>query len=237
MKRLTFFLLVSASAVLSSCTTTRPVISSVDASQIDKLLLLEPLTYISLIEKGDHAEPSDSLSYESAVLISDLVRNVPGMPSITEAIVPVDDSLRCELEAYFTLLDNTRPEKRHELLVPPVVTALLDAGGHRFGLAFLTEGFSRKKGNYGRQIAKGLIIRIAVVILTGGMVDIDYLPVKSRSDIHCVIIDAQTGSAIFYNRHLSEVADPVNINDISKQLGKIFKRYLGRVNTNLHALE
>ena len=229
MKRFSLCLLIVASISLFSCTTTKPLISSVDVSQISELALLEPIAYISLIEQGNRAELNDSLSYESTILISDLIRNVTGMPFV-ESVIPDDEvtrrMLNSELEVYFTALENTKPKKRHEIEVPPTIITVLKANGYRFGLAVISEGFTRKKGNYGGQVAQSIAIGVATAILSGGMVAAYPIPVKSRSNISCIIIDAQTESAIFYNRQFKQDADPLEESHVLKQLNTIFKDYL-----------
>jgi len=233
MKRLSLCLLIVASIALSSCKTAKYPISSVDVSQIRELALLEPLAYISFIEQGNRMDLNDSLSYESTILISDLIRNVAGMPFV-ESVIPDDEVTRRmlsrEVEMYFTALENTKPKKWHELRVPPTITTVLRANGYRFGLAVISEGFTRSKGNYGGQIVQSIAIGVITGILSRGTASVYSTPVKSHSDIACIIIDAQTESAIFYNRHSRENIEPLRESDISKQLDIIFRDYLMRPN-------
>ncbi len=228
-RSLCYLWIVASAALVISCATTRPVTSSVQASQINSLALLEPITYISLIEQGNLPQLNDSLSYESQLLISTLVRNVEGMPEIVEMLALPDDSVRnqlnSELESYMIALENAQPKNRHELPVPATITSVLNANGYRFGMAFVSQGFTRRRGNYGGQVAKGMGLAIATAILSGGMASYGTIPIKSRSNIACAIIDAQTGSVVFYNRHFADEADPMREDHVSKQLEKIFKEY------------
>ena len=103
--------------------------------------------------------------------------------------------------------------------VPPRALAVLEANGYRFGMAVATYGFTRRDGNYGGQIAKGL----GIGILSLGL----YVPVpvKASSGVACAIIDAETGKTIFYKKSFQSEIEPLDIRYVSKHIDKIFGGY------------
>ena len=82
----------------------------------------------------------------------------------------------------------------------------------------IATGFTRIKGNYGGQIAKG----IGVGLLTLGMVV--PTPIKANSAVHAMIVDAKEDNVAFYQRSRQE-KEPLNEQVLRLQLTEIFKGY------------
>ncbi|MCL2562089.1 MAG: hypothetical protein FWE10_07230 [Rikenellaceae bacterium] len=220
MKKLLLLLFIGS---LTACYTTRNITSSVEPAQIGRLALFEPITEIFLIERGNRAEFNDSLSWESAKMVAALIREAPRMPMIVETRYTENDEIReiieYELIEYIAELETLAPKKRHTLPVPVTVVEALRLDGHRYGMAVVANGFSRVRGNYTNQVLKG----IGITILTGGIYSPQ--PIKAHSNVACIIVDAETESLVFYNRHFMRDGEPLKADVMSRQLNKIFKKY------------
>jgi hypothetical protein len=78
-----------------------------------------------------------------------------------------------------------------ESKIPPILDEILEANETRFGLINICAGFTRAKGNYGREIAKGA----ALGILTLGMYY--QTTIKAYSTVYAMIVDSQEDNITF----------------------------------------
>ena len=97
--------------------------------------------------------------------------------------------------------------------------SIVKSQNQRFGLCLISTGFDRKKGNYGKQIAKG----IGVGILTMGM----YTPVpyKANTTLYAMIFDSQNSSVVMYNIIPMVEKSPVDEKNLAALYSKIFQNY------------
>jgi hypothetical protein len=140
---------------------------------------------------------------------------------LTGTILPADTIIqkRIEKEVEYLCISADRQRNISGLKLTPVLDSLLEIGGKRFGLITVTTGFTRDKGNYGGQIAKG----VAIGILTMGMYN--QTPVKANSTIYSMIIDAKENNIAFYKKSSLQNKEPLDKAVLTKQIQKLYEGY------------
>jgi hypothetical protein len=221
MKTTVYSILAASILLLSSCASSKFKTNGTDPSTITELSILEPVSYIHGINKGNQSELSDSLSFYSQVLWTDVIKqNQYRLPTISK--LNIDDVHESSIIAQQTVefLDMLAVSKNiQNVPVPPMVIAALDAEQSRYGLLSVHSGFTRRKGNYTGQILKS----IGIGVLTMGM----YYPVpsKSNSTLFIAIVDNQTSQPVFFKTSTLMDKEPLDPKVLNKQLDKLFKGY------------
>jgi hypothetical protein len=218
-------ILLSTIILLTSCTVTNLLTSSVKPSEITNLKLLEPYSYIKIIEKGNRAKPDDSASVISKQFNISVLENLKDQIPITGEIFLTDTStnklLEKEYESIFMVADKN--QNITNLKIPPTIDKLLEANETRFGLIIVCTGFTRVKGNYGKQVAKGA----ALGLLTLGMYY--QSPIKAYSTIYAMILDSKEDNVSFYRKAYNPDFEPLDQSMLKKQYKKIFEGYFYNV--------
>ena len=193
MKHLRSFLILCC-LILPSCTTTKPLTSNVEPYEISDLKLLEPYSYISMIKKGNKGQLDDSISLISKQLVYNVLENFKGQFPLTGEIILSDTAINKKLEKEYEYLILTADKTKNisNLKITPALDEILEANETRFGLINICAGFTRAKGNYGKEIAKGA----ALGILTLGMYY--QTPIKAYSTVYAMIVDSQEDNITFY---------------------------------------
>jgi hypothetical protein len=220
MKTFTFFLFLIC-FVLSSCTTTKPLMSNVTPSEVTDIKLLEPHSYISIIKKGNRGELDDSLSIKSKQLIIKILEDFKNQIPLTGKIILSDSTVNKSLEKEFESLILTADRNKNisNLKITPTIDKILEANNVRFGLLIVSTGFTRTSGNYGKQIAKGA----GLAILTLGMYY--QTPIKAYSTIYAMIVDSKEDNVSFYRKSFLQDKEPLDESVLIKQFKNIFKDY------------
>jgi hypothetical protein len=220
MKQFSIFLILSF-LILVSCTTTKPLTSNVNPKEVTDLKLLEPYSYISKISKGNRQQLDDSISTASKRHIIKVLENLNGQIPLTGKIILSDTSINKTLEKEFEslILTADRTKNISNLKITPTIDKVLEANGVRFGLITVGSGFTRIKGNYGKQVAKGA----AMAILTLGMYY--QTPVKAYSTIYVMIVDSKEDNISFFRKSYLQDKEPLDENVLTKQYKDIFKGY------------
>ena len=206
--------------LVASCTTTRLFTSGVKPAEIQDLQKFETISYISLIQKGNMGKLNDSVSAVSKAIFDEALSSFGNKIPVSGEINTGNPNLRKRLqkEIESLILSADKHKKIETLKLTPVIDSLLEANGKRFGLLTVTSGFTREKGNYGKQVAKGA----AVGLLTLGMAY--QTPIKANSTVYAMIVDAQENNIAFYKKSFVE-ADPLTKEVLTKQLNKLFESY------------
>lgn len=212
--------------LFASCAMSKMKTSEVQPSEITEMLKFEPFSYISLIEKGNKSTFSDSLSIQTKKVLSETLGMFEKLP-LVDMSRDTNDSLRVreiEKEVNFLVSSVIYTKSIKNLTIPPMIISSLKEHNKRFGLIVIQSGFTRAKGNFGGQVAKG----IGLGILTMGM----YVqsPIKSTSSIYAMIVDAQNDEIAFYNQSLLQEKEPTEKKIIEKQLNMIFENYFWKEN-------
>ena len=220
MKRVLLFLL--SVVLLSSCATSKFLSSDVKPVEIKEMLKFEPFSYISLIEKGNRSVYNDSISSETKIILNESLETFREKLRLSSEEVIFTDSLerkKFEREINFLILSAERNRSIKNIPITPLVDSLLSVNDKRFGLIIVQSGFTRAKGNYGNQIAKG----IGMGILTMGMYY--QTPIKANSTIYAVIVDREEKNVAFYHKNGLQDKEPTEKENITKQIHKIFEKY------------
>jgi hypothetical protein len=207
--------------LLSACTATKPLISSVNPTEVTELKLLEPYSYISMVKKGNRGELDDSISAIVKNLITEIIttnnQSIPLSGNIFLSDSSINKKLEKEFESLILFADRNRTITN--LNITQTLDEVLEANQTRFGLIVVCTGFTRAKGNYGKEIAKGA----AIGILTLGMVV--PTPVKAYSTIYTMIVDSDKNNVAFYRKSFLQDGEPLDKSILAKQYSKIFEGY------------
>lgn len=168
-----------------------------------------------MIEKGNTGIQNDSLSLVSKAILDSLVLNNPAFKAIRLEIdnpVLLNNANSEILSIFNAILTSNSITK---IDIPQNMKQIIDQNNQRFYMATLIEGFGRKSGNYGKQVAKG----IGVGILTLGL----YAPVPIKNKIRLMnfIIDKETMKIVYFSSTLPIEKSPTEIKIINKQYQKI----------------
>ena len=226
MKRVKLFLWVAI--LCTSCSTSKFLTSDVKSVEVTEVLKIEPFSYISLIESGNKGVFNDSISSSTKIVLNESLEAFREKLRLSSGEVVISDSLereKLEKELSFLILSADRNRNIKNLPITPLIDSLLTANEKRFGLFIVQSGFTRAKGNYGGQVAKGVGMGILTGVLTMGMVSVYQTPIKSNSTLYAMIIDNQNKSVAFYNKSVLQDKEPTDKENIMKQLNKIFEKY------------
>jgi len=220
MKHQTIFLILSC-IILSSCTATKLLTSNVQPTEVTNLKLLEPYSYISMIKKGNRGQLDDSISSISKQLNINVLKSFNGQIPITGDIILIDSTINKDLEKECEnlILTAERNKSISNLKITPTLDKILEANDTRFGLIIICTGFTRLKGNYGKEIAKGA----ALGILTLGMYY--QTPIKAYSTIYAMIVDSKEDNVAFYRKSFKQDLEPLDQEVLTNQYKKIFEGY------------
>lgn len=220
MKGIKIFLLLVCCGFVS-CTVTKPLTSDVTPAEVTDLKLLEPYSYISMIKKGNQGELDDSISDISKQLNMEALKSYTGKIPLKGEIFLTDSTVNHQLEKEYEQLILTAEKNRDitHLRITPTLDKVLESNETRFGLVVVSSGFTRVKGNYGKQVLKGA----ALGILTMGMYY--QTPVKAYSTVYAMIVDAQMDNVAFFRKSFLQDLEPINPNVLSKQYEDIFEKY------------
>lgn len=208
-------------AFLSSCAPTRMLQSNVQAFEVKEMAYFEPLSYIRLIEKKNKSTLNDSLSQITKAILDTVLLNNKQSLHISKKIEIKSDTLKFMLENEIAFLVQSANQRKslQNLKLTPVIDSIMERNNTRFALAIVATGFGRKKGNYGREVAKGA----AIGILTLGMYY--QVPVKSDITLYGIICDSEKNEIAFYNKTLPIEKPPTNKNILIQQTKKLFEGY------------
>jgi hypothetical protein len=210
----------------ASCSSPKFFTSGVNPSEIQEMIPIEPFSFITLIERGNRGNYNDSISKYSEMVIDEALESFrDDLRLSSDVIYTIDDQERRELEKEidFLITSAERNKKKYSIEITPLVESLLDEYDQRFGLIILQDGFTRVKGNYGRQVAKAVGLGIMTGVLTG--VYYDNSPIKASSTLHVVIVDNQEKNVAFYNKSVLQNKEPTEIANIIRQINYVFEKY------------
>ena len=218
MKHFTF---IVSLLILSSCTATKLLTSNVKPAEVTDLKLLEPYSYISMIKKGNRGGIDDSISSTSKQLLFKVLESYKGQLPLTGKIILSDTVINktLEKEYEYLMLTADRTTSITNLKITPTLDKILEVNETRFGLIIICTGFTRVKGNYGKEIVKGA----ALGILTLGMYY--QTPIKAYSNIYAMIADSREDNIAFYRKSFIQDKEPLDQTVLTGQLNKIFEGY------------
>ncbi|WP_041537119.1 hypothetical protein [Pseudopedobacter saltans] len=186
-------------------------------SDIKDIRLVFPVTYISEIQKGNKAQYNDSLSLISAQLIDSIIENYN--IDITEKSNLLEGKTRVQYEKDVVDLSKASSKLKNleEILIPESLLAELRKSTKKHHLLIFSSGVTRAKGNYGKEVGKG----VAMGILTMGMYY--QVPIKGNSNVHAFLIDSESGKVLFYKKSFIQDRDPLEPKVLEKQFKALLK--------------
>ena len=172
-------------------------------------------------KKNNRGELDDSLSAVSRELIGKVLHDLKGQVPLTGEIILSDSAINKTLEKEFESLILTADKTGNisTLKITPVIDRILEANNTRFGLLTVSTGFTRARGNYGKQVAKGA----GLAILTLGMYY--QTPVKAYSAMYVMIVDSKDDNISFFRKSYLQDKEPLDETVLTKQFKDIFKGY------------
>jgi hypothetical protein len=221
MKKIKLFIFASGILLTTSCTTTKLLTSGVSPSEVTDLQKFQTFAYITLIESGNRGRLNDTISNKSIKIFSEALVTFKNSIPVTGEI-SVSDTLtqkKIEKEVEFLCISADRQRSISNLKITPMLDSLLEERGKRFGLITVTTGFTRTKGNYGGQVAKGA----AMGLLTLGMYY--QTPIKANSTVYAMIVDAKENNIAFFRKSFLQDKEPLDKDVLTKQIQKIFENY------------
>jgi len=207
--------------LFTSCTTSKLLTSGLQPAEIKDVKIMEPYSNISVITKGNRGERDDSASFMSGNLIIDVAEKFKGQVPLTGSILLTDPEINGTLKKEYESLiiaAQTIKDLSH-LQIPPTLDKVLEANDTRFGMITVASGFTRVRGNYGKEIAKGALLGL----VTLGMYY--QTPIKSTSNMHVIIVDSQNNNVAFYRRSFLQDKEPLDEAVLMKQFKDIFTGY------------
>lgn len=211
-----------AFVLITSCSTGNLWRSSLSKDEIQRLDYLKPVSFINYIEKGNKAQFNDSLSALSETLVETVVwskrDNIPLNNKINTLYEDDRLFIENELSAIVDALEYGGANF-YELHLSQDLLDFMRENNSRYLLGVVSNGLTRRPGNYTGQIFKS----IGIAILTFGMY---YpVPIKSSSNMYVMILDAEKENLAFYRRSILQDQSPLDAAVIEKQIYKIFKGY------------
>jgi hypothetical protein len=157
----------------------------------------------------------------SSQLLMKVTESFMGQLPLTGNILLSDPETNTTLEKEYEslLLTAEGMKDLSHLQITPVLDKVLEANETRFGLVIVSSGFTRIKGNYGKQIVKGA----AIGLLTLGMYA--QTPVKANSIIYAMIVDSEENNVAFFRKSTLQDSEPLDKERVTRQLRTIFSGY------------
>jgi|TARA_B110000902_G_C14082287_1_gene503640 hypothetical protein len=208
--------------IFQSCVTNKYLSSATPTNEVTNIEYFEPYSYIQLIKKGNKSELNDSLSLESKRIIDSVIYSNKNLYKIKNKIIIENSSINEKVENEFSFLIQSAMQKRklEGIKLTPVIDSILESRNQRFAIGIVATGFGRRKGNYGGQVAKGVVVGV----LTLGL--FSPIPIKSNLSLYSIIVDSEKNEIAFYKKTLPIEKSPTDPNIIKKQLDKIYENYL-----------
>ena len=216
--------------VFSSCSSAKYWTSEVKPFEIHNVLKVEPLSYISFIEKGNRGKLNDSISQKAQMALGetlDMYRDHLCLSSDEIVISELFDYRKLENEINVLIQSAEKTNDVKKISIPPSLEFILSGNGKRFGLVVVQDGFLRSPKNYGNQVTKKFILGLLAALSTG---EIDYQdPLISVSTLYAVIVDNQEKNVAFFNKSTLQDIDPTDRETFERQINLLFANYFWEI--------
>jgi hypothetical protein len=222
-KLISIFTIAILSVSIISCGTTRLLHSKLKPNEIKTLDLLILPSNISSISKSNRPEFNQALSDSFQVSFESKIANyIPSEIKKGEIITPNLVEKQSIDQELFNLISFV--EKKRNIKNIQVSHKLIDYFSrhkNEYVLVGFSSGFTREKGNYGKQVVKGL----GVGILTLGMV----VPVPYKANLTNIILilDVKNANIAFYRRATGEI-EPLKEANIERRIKFLLDSYFYR---------
>jgi hypothetical protein len=208
--------------IFQSCVTNKYLSSTTPINEVSNIEYFEPYSYIQLIKKGNKSQLNDSLSIQSKQILDSVIYSNMRLYRIKNKITLKNKTINQKVENELSFLIQSAMEKSklEGIKITPVIDSILESRNQRFAIGIVATGFGRRKGNYGGQVAKGVVVGV----LTLGL--FTPIPIKSNLSLYSIIVDSEKNEIAFYKKTLPIEKSPTDPYIIKKQLDKIYENYL-----------
>ncbi len=200
---------------LWGCGTTARLKSGLSPHAIDSLYAYHLPSLIFTISKGNKQESNYFYSDSSLAIRKKVFEDMELAP----AMITRTDYDKSIHNHFWSLLNEVERKRKIKGVIPnDSILNFLEKENVNYALITFNSGFSREKGNYGGQLAKGA----AIGILTLGMVV--PVPMKANSTSITCIIDAQNKEIAFYRKKTAEL-EPLKYKNLDQQFTSLLNSY------------
>lgn len=225
-----YFLLVAALVSLASCSTARFYSGySTEVAAAEGVAMLDPVSAVFYLDRNNQESFSDSLSIASEALIEQLAY---GLPLDIHARIPLNESQREEAVGFLRYAEGLSGDQLQTYPIPAALDSLIEASGQRYALFLFTEGMTRDRRGYAKQVAAQAAGAIAAgvvsALLGGGAFLYSTGPARAATHIHVAILDSQINRIVYFNRDLRQDQEisPLDAEAVNLQLRRLFKPFL-----------
>jgi hypothetical protein len=224
----TILLGVLISYALPGCVSRPPQFSSPDYQPdvLSQAVLLSPYVYQGIINQGDKVSLDDSLSYEVATMIdeqlpkyfigSDTLRRITASPKTRRDLSDYLYRVRLNAEHKY--------KKTRRVRIPDHISDELRQDNTRFVVVFVSDGYSRRLGNYNQRVAASRAVNTALALSTmyrAGNAGARSNVTAYSSGLDFFVLDVQKQEVLKYKRN-SLAMMPVNSFTIRQHLTILF---------------
>lgn len=129
------------------------------------------------------------------------------------------DNLLFQKEMYDLAAVVEHNQQIKDLVLSDKMLSLLGKYDQDYVMGVVSFGFTRVKGNYGKQIAKGMVVGILSLGLYTP------IPIKSSSTLICFIVDRKNKNIAFYRKSVKQDNDPTDFKVLEKQINGMLSQY------------
>ena len=202
--RIRFIFILSLFFYTSACTNTKPLSSKLKSTEIQELVLFNPITSFAYFEKEDQGFYDDSLSLLTEKILSDeLLKIGTPLPNI-KTFTFSDENFKIKLDK--DIVTACRASSAYNsidvLPIPPSVDAILESQEKRFGLLLYYSGYKRSSQSFKWAKKRAFIDNLSTTIPIVSFRFPFYVQFnnayKSNVILYAMIVDAKTNKIVFF---------------------------------------
>lgn len=192
-----------------------------NVSQIDELALIQPKSIIAYYDAPGHGFVDPSLSNASAQLLTDLVTSY--RYPFTDP-VPVDYSGDgASIGKWIDSFVDLESSDISRLRVPKALSALIKSTGHRYGIVLHANGYIESMETYNQEkLAEFVDYAVSKVF---NLTKTYSAHEQAANALYTAVVDAETGSVVYFNSILSNADFPLDRGDVGKQMSKLLRKF------------
>lgn len=192
-----------------------------NVSKIDELALIQPKSIISYYDAPEHGFVDQSLSNASAQLLTNLVTSY--RYPFTDP-VPVDYSGDgASIGKWIDSFVDLESSDISRLRVPKALSALIKSTGHRYGIVLHANGYIESMETYSQEkLAEFVDYAVSKVF---DLTKTYSAHEQAANALYTAVVDAETGSIVYFNSVLSNADFPLDRGDVGKQMRKLLKKF------------
>jgi hypothetical protein len=211
--------LLLTTLLLTSCTYQHYINKSAGVT-ISELTVFEPTTSIHFIKKGEGNKShfDEDLTKQAQAMLSSALQEELAKKYHVNVLDMDEETYNYVSHQLYEMSGLLKSKKKDEVIyIPPSVDSVMQENNIDYAVLALHTGFSREHGNYGAQVAKGILLGIVTL---GSYYTV---PTKAASHIDVFIVDGTNKTILFHNiSYLSEY-DPCDPDVLSRQVNDLFQ--------------